>query len=161
MKKRTLILKPSVVNGLVPITFRYFLYAVVVSVVLFLVENILKNFNLIEISFKWWTVLIGLVILVLPSGSKLIKLRRTTYSFYTSHVESEFRFLTIKKHSVPYSQIVDMTLEISLWDRLTKAGNITLHTAEEKTPSLVLYYIRKPEQIEKIIYRMIYHHRKR
>ncbi len=161
MGKRVLILKPSIVNGLLPITFRYFLYAVVVSMVLFLIDYILRNFNLIEFSSRWWIILIGAVILVLPSAAKLIKLHYTTYYFYASHVESEFRFMTIKKHAVPYSQIVDVSVEISLWDRLTRAGNITLHTAEEKAPSLVLYYLRKPEQIEKIIHKMIYHHRRR
>jgi|TARA_Y100000310_G_C20284967_1_gene624423 hypothetical protein len=67
----------------------------------------------------------------------------------------EFEFFIIRTQSVPYTQIVNITTDISIWDRITKSGDIILHTAEDKAPDVVLSYILYPDKVEKSIYRMV------
>jgi len=160
MEKPILVLKPSIPNGLIPIFLKHLFYSLIVGLVLFLVSYVLKWVGVIDFPTSLWIFLIWLAVLLLPTGLHLIRLANIKYYFFRTHVEYEYRLITIKKQSVPYSQIADITVKISLWDRLTNAGNITLHTAEERAPSLVLFYIRDPEKVEKVIYKMLYGKRK-
>jgi len=96
------------------------------------------------------------VILIISLLIKIVILSSTKYYFFNNHITSEFKLIIIKRHSVPYHQIVNIRTDISLWDRFCKAGDIVLHTAEDKDPDLVLNYIKDPEKIERAIYNMIY-----
>ena len=67
----------------------------------------------------------------------------------------EFEFFIIRTKSAHYSHIVNITTDITIWDRITNCGDVILHTAEDKAPDVVLSFIENPEKIEKSIYRLI------
>jgi len=163
MEKPTLVLKPSIINALFPIFVRNLLYSLVLVVILYGVYYILRFFKLVPFSNAaviGFFISLLLVIAILPLCYELIKLVNTTYYFYHTHVSAEFALLAIKKHSVNYSQITNISTDISIWDRLSNAGDITIHTGQEQTPSLILTYISSPRRIEKIIYHLIHKNRK-
>ena len=92
---------------------------------------------------------------LLPSFFVSLKLHFTTYYFHDDHVISEIKFLSIKRHSLPYSKITNITSNISIWDRICNAGDLVLYTAEDKAPDLKLKHIADPEKIEKHIFSLI------
>ncbi|MBR9676250.1 PH domain-containing protein [Candidatus Woesearchaeota archaeon] len=92
---------------------------------------------------------------LIPTIYKFVILYNIKYHFFKTHVLSEFKLLKIDRKSIPYSQVVNITTNISLWDRLCKAGDIILHTADDEAPNLTLYYIDDPVKVEQFIYGMI------
>jgi hypothetical protein len=90
-----------------------------------------------------------------PIIIKIIILANTTYSFFDNHLLREFKLFKIKRHSLPYLQITNISVKVSLWDRFCKAGNIILYTAEDVGPNLVLHYIKEPGKIEEKIYELV------
>ena len=56
---------------------------------------------------------------------------------------------------MPYNQITNITLNVTLWDRICKSGDLTLHTAEDNAPDLKLKFLKSPKHIEKTIYNLI------
>ena len=157
MEKPLLILKPSLVNAILPTFLRNLFYAFILVLILFGIAIVLETFNIVDYPNKvLW--LLGLL-LVISIGSvlvKIINLFNTSYYFFKTHVSREFEFFTVKKQSAPYSQIVNISVDISIWDRVCNAGDITLHTAEDVAPDLILHFIKEPEKIERGIYNLIH-----
>jgi len=157
MEKPLAILKPSLINALAAIFIRNIFYSFIIILVLYGVSILLETFNILDpINKVFWVIIILLLVLIVPLLIQTVILHNTLYYFFRTHVSRELKFFVVKKHSVPYSQIVNITIDISIWDRICKAGDITLHTAEDKTPDLVLHYIKEPEKIEKHIYAMMH-----
>ena len=159
-KKELLTLRPSLLNALVPELSKNLFYALIVGVALLLLYFILSFFKVsfLPSSFQKVLLLLAAVVAGLtfaPLLAKLIVLRNTFYHFYVDHVISEFKFFVVRRFSVPYSQIVNMVVEISIWDRLCRAGDIALFTAEDKHPDFTLKYIRNPQKIEQSLYRLM------
>lgn len=148
MEKALLNLKPNLVNALIPVVLRNLLWALVVSFVLF-----------IFLSLKI-VIIVLFVIFLVPLAIQIILLSSTTYHFFKTRVVSEFKFVMIKRTSVHYNNIVRIATNISIWDRMCKAGDITLHTAEDRTPDLVLKFIDKPRKVENIINGLIRKYKK-
>ena len=159
MEKPLFVTKPHIINGLFPIFLKNLTYSVVFSLILYAVSFILRYFNLINysnaviISF-----LIGLAIVIalVPLFIKIINLGTTTYYFFKNHLVSESGLFGKAKHSVPYSQITDLAIDVSLWDKLCNAGDLTLHTANDQNPDLVLYYLKDIDTIENILNKAIH-----
>lgn len=159
MEKPLLVLKPNIVNALFPLFLRNFFYSFIIVIFLFGLSFVLKQSHIIDYPTRkiiFWLIFFLIAMLIIPLLFKLISLYYTKYYFFKSHVTSEFKFIRIKRYSVPYHQIVNITTRISLWDRICKAGDITLHTAEDKSADLVLYYIKNPMKIESGLYKMIH-----
>lgn len=154
MEKPLFIRKPSMINALLPTFFKSLLAAVIVigfilgiiSILNLLGSNISPNLNFIAIFFPL------LVLTIIPMSIAIFLLSVTKYYFYEDRVVREFKFIIIKKKSVLFSHILNLTVDVSIWDRLTRAGDIVLHTAEDKDPDLVLKYLSQPEKIEHKIY---------
>lgn len=162
MEKPLLILKPSIINALFPIFLKNLFYSFIFVVAVYLINHALKYFNLIHYSdILTITILIVLmfVIPIIPLSYNITKLTNTRYYFYRTHLLSETKILGIEKHSINYSQITNISTVISLWDRISNAGDITLHTGQEQTASLMLSFIRDPHRIEKAIYHLIHKNR--
>lgn len=159
-KKELLTLRPSLLNALVPELTKKFLYGLIVGAALLLLYFILSFFkvNYLPSSFQKTMLLLAVVVAgftFVPLLAKLIILRNTFYHFYVDHVISEFKFFIVRRHSLPYSQMVKMVVEISVWDRLCRAGDIAIFTAEDKHPDVILKYIRNPQKIEQSLYRLM------
>ena len=157
-EKPLLVLRPNFINALVPIFLRNLFYFLIVSSILYGLYFALRSVMVLDFSIR--QIILGLLILsvlivFLPLIIKIIILFNSRYYFYKTYFMKEFEFFIIRTQSVPYTQIVNITTDISIWDRITKSGDIILHTAEDKAPDVVLSYILYPDKVEKSIYRMI------
>lgn len=158
MEKPLMAMKPSIINALLPIFIRNLFFSFIIILVLYAVSQTLITFGVITVAAVDVTIwLVGLLFLfaIAPLVIRIIVLYNTVYYFFKTHAISEFEFIIIKKYSLPYDKISNITVNISIWDRLCRAGDITLHTAEDVTPDLVLKYIKNPRKMEGRVYRMI------
>ena len=158
MEEPLIVLKPNLINALFPVFMKNLWYSVIIVVVLLGIIALLKILKVIAYTYSvifFWMLIVLVVIAVIPMVTKLIVLANTHYYFFRDHLISEFEFINIKRQSLPYHQIVNISTRITLWDRLCKAGDITLHTAEDKTPDLILWYIKNPSIVEAALYKMV------
>ena len=158
MQKPLLILQPSLINAIIPSILKNLFISIIICIaffILYLPLTLLKIivYNTTHIILSLLAVL--LIITIIPLIIELIILKSTRYYFFRTHIIHEFKFINIKRKSVPYSQIVNVSNDISLWDRFCKAGDITLHTAEDEDPDIKLKYIKKPKIVENAIYKMV------
>ncbi|MFH1664331.1 MAG: hypothetical protein ABH986_06040, partial [archaeon] len=126
MEKHLLVLKPSLFNALIPTFIKNLVYSFIVVLILFGVSVLLETVNIINTYSNklFWLIIILIVFSIGPLIIKMIVLFNTNYYLFKTHVLSEFRFLAVKKQSVPYNQIVNISVDISIWDRVCNAGNI-------------------------------------
>lgn len=159
MEKPLLVLKPNIASAIAPIFAKSFLTMLPAGIVLLVIAYLLKSFSIIEASAKATilTVSLGFLALVFfPMKYRLIMLRFTNYHFYKTHVISTFKFIKIKRNSLPYTQITNIRIYVSFWDRICGSGKIALNTAERGAPGLMLYYIKDPYKIEKMLHSLIH-----
>lgn len=159
MEKPLLVLKPNLASAIAPIFAKSFLTMLPFGIVLLIIAYLLKLFNIIENSAKTLILIIILGFLVLVFFSmkyKLLMLRFTKYYFYKTHVVSVFKFIKVKRSSLPYTQITNIKIHVSFWDRICGAGKIALNAAGNGAPSLILCYIKDPYEIEKMLHSLIH-----
>jgi hypothetical protein len=147
--------KPSAINSLIPELIKNMLYAFIYIAPIFLGDFFIKRFNLYPEINQSYFYLAFIIISLIPTLLKAFTLGFTTYYFLEDHVYSEFKFIAINRHSLPYNKITNITTNISIWDRMTNAGDVILHTAEDKHSDLTLKYINNPDELEKFIYQML------
>lgn len=152
-------IKPAVVNALLP----EFVRNVVVPGIAFsglalIVRAMLDSASPIQAVLEvraflgfWALHAVVWSLLLVPFAWALLILSRTTYIFDRYAVTKEFSFLVLRKKTVPYDKIVHLDLNISIWDRISGAGDITLKTAEDNEPDLTLRYVPQPEKVERWI----------
>lgn len=158
MQQPLFVLKPSIVNALVPVFLKKFFYFVIIVSLLLGVEWLLEFFEVIDPSSEDFLIGLGtlsILVLFLPMFFQLLVLYNTKYFFYDTHVVSEFELVIAKRHSTPYHQVVNVTSNVSIWDRFCNAGDLTLHTAEDRLPDLVLQFLKDPNEVEKKLYLLI------
>jgi len=157
-KAPMMVLKPDLINAIFPSFAKNLFWSIILVAILYGVNMLLKLFGIVVISsaFAIPTLLIFAVVLsFVPLIFQIFILANTKYSFYDNHVNSEFKFILIRKRSATYPHIINMTVDISIWDRLCNAGDIIVHTAEENDPDIALRFIKNPEDIETQIYALI------
>lgn len=151
------VMKPNKFNALVPSFFKSLFYSAILVAVFFIASGALMSLGVLQYPFDnvFWSLVILAVLTAFPLLIRMIILLKTTYYFYSGHVSKEFKFFIIKKESVPYSQITNISIDISIWDRICRAGDVILHTAEDKKPDLRLPYMRRPREVERGIYNIM------
>lgn len=157
-EKELFLLKPSILNAVVPIFAKNLFYAILIGGVAFGLYWLIETFGTIDYSMNkaiFWLITFLIVFPTIPSLFKLLILYNTKYIFYKTYIVSEFELLRVKRHSTPYNQIVNISNNVSIWDRFCKAGDVILHTAEDRLPDLTLFYIKNPESIEAKLYQMV------
>lgn len=99
------------------------------------------------------TTLLGSTLAIKP---KLIHLHNTKYDFYDTHVNAQTGFFKKHRDSMPYKQISKLTNNENLWDRLTNASDITLHSSRPgEDQGLTLRSIKNSNEVEEQIYRLL------
>ena len=159
MEKPLLVLKPNLASAIAPIFAKSFLTMLPAGIALLVIAYLLEFFSIIEASARalMLAVIIGFLVLVFFSMKyKLLMLRFTKYYFYKTHVVSVFKFIKVKRISLPYTQITNIKIHVSFWDRICGAGKIALNAAGNGAPSLILYYIKDPYEIEKMLHSLIH-----
>ncbi len=151
------VLRPSLLNALLPSYAKHLFWCILIVGAFVIGSLALSAAGLTKVTLAWGipaSILGAALLAILPSAWKIFVLRNTRYVFYKTHLVSEFKFLTVKRRSVLYSSITNITAEITLWDRLCNAGDIVVHTGEDSEPDLVLQFIPKPEEVEHRIYKL-------
>lgn len=100
--------------------------------------------------------LLLLVIATLPLIATIFTMNFTRYYFFRTHMVKEINIITVRKQSVPYHQIVNITTHISPWGRVWDTGDVVIHTVEETIPDIILAYVKDPNRIESSIYHMVH-----
>jgi len=156
--KPLFVLKPDLMNSLVPEFFFSSFRAAVLTGLVYAVFFFFGLFEKLDMAEYQKIIYPIVVVLVLSLPQLLYRgfiLMMTKYSFYNTHIVYDFSFIIIRKFSVPYHQITNVSLNITIWDRLTKSGNIVIHTADDTTPDLHLNYVSNPEVVERRIYELV------
>lgn len=148
-------IRPSVINALVPeLLSKVIVPGALVSGVAWIISRFTPADSLLGIgvvsqtlsSWQFHAIVWGL--LSLPFLWEMILLSRTKYLLDASSVTREFSLIAVRRLTVPYDKIVHINSDISIWDRISGAGDIHLRTAEDKAPDLVLRFIPKPREVE-------------
>ncbi len=147
-------IKSSPINALLPLFLKhvfwnglFFLFLLVLYV---LVEVVFSLGLLTRVMFYG---ILGTVLLSLLKMSKdIIRVWCTEFRFYSTYVESRYKFFVERVHSVHYANITDIKIERSLWDRVCGVGDIVFHTANDSyersaRKALVVRDVRNPERV--------------
>ncbi len=154
-EKAKLTLKPHLTNALLPLFLKNLVYSAGITITLLLIAFVLELFNIIQINNKIpWSIAIIIILSTISVIYKWTTLMSINYHFYKTHIIKEFKLLYIKREYVPYSQIANITIDISLWDRICSAGDIKIHTSDDSV-DITLKYIENPEKVEKKIYALV------
>ena len=147
-------LRPSVVNALVPeLLGKVIVPGGIITVIGIVLASItpdsipiLASLKAIVSGFGFYLIVWG--VLLIPFVWTIIMLSRTVYRFGSVSVTREFSLISVRRLTVPYDKIVHLKTRISLWDRISGAGDIIIHTAENNAPDLTLRFIPKPQKVE-------------
>lgn len=159
--KALLTLKPHMSNALIPLFIRNLVYSFIIVTgfygLIYLTQIIgvfhIVTFNAMEFYLIF---LISLFLVAfIPLSWKIIILYNTQYFLFSDRIEKNFELLVVRTKSVNYDKIIDITIDISIWDRICRSGDIIFHTAEDKSPELKMSFIKHPERVEDLIYTII------
>lgn len=103
--------------------------------------SIFNNISIVIISIITIKLIIHFVIQILQYNS--IK-----YTFYEDHLEYEDTFLNQHKKTLKYSNIREIEIRRTIWDRMNGYGIIIIYSNAEKSSSngLILYSIKDPQK---------------
>lgn len=152
-------IKPDLVNALGPILARWFVRFSIGGIVAYFLFTTLSDFGYLAIArtpLIFAIVLIVLMLTVLSIKFHLIDLHATKYLFYDTHVAVEKKLLVTRRHSMPYKQISKITNNSSLWDRISRASDMTLRSARpDDVHDVQLKSVKNSEDVEARIYRLL------
>jgi len=159
MEKPLLVLKPNLVSAILPLFARSFAALLPIGITIMILSLLLKFLGFIGNSAKDLIAIVSagfLAIAFFHMKYKLMMLHFTRYYFYKTHVISIFKFIKVRRDSLPYTQIANIKVNVSFWDRICRCGKIALNTAGKRNAGLRLYYIKNPHKIEKMLHSLIY-----
>jgi len=152
-------LRPSLINGFLPLLFKYLGTTAKAGFAFLILAAGARFFGIV--TYEYQTIVIAAIglaigLAILAWLIRFLILPSLQYRFYEDHIEVEQKLLRIQKRTVRYDQITNISTDISLWDRLCNAGDIILHTAEHaEAGDIKLLYIKNPLEIEKKIHSTI------
>lgn len=154
MDKPIFILKPSIFNALFPLFMLNLWRTARFAIPIYLAAAALSLIGWLDTAIPLittWLVIVLLIGAAIPLIYRLIILMNSRYRFYHTHVVAEFKFFIIKSQSVAYDKVTNVSVDISLWDRICNAGDVTLHTADDDTADLTLQYVKDPQSVQDMI----------
>ncbi len=102
----------------------------------------------------FWFIVIGFLLLCVLTFGPWISWRTTHYVFTTHRVLIRRGVLRHVGRDISLQRINDVAFSQSLWDRIVKAGTITIESAGEHGQE-TLSYIPKSDQVQQILNRLI------
>ncbi len=158
MEKPQFVIKPALLNALVPHYARWFWRFGIAAAIVYFIFIGLEQLGMVSVYHP--ALLISVIVVGFLGGfvmvkHRLIGLHNTRYSFYTSHVVRERRFITVKRHSLPYRSITKVENDSSVWDRMTGASDLILHTSHGDQKALVLESVPDSDAVEHRIYALM------
>lgn len=159
MEKPLLVLKPNLLNALLPVFAKSLLRSSFITLILFSLFYFLSTIDIVEYpneSINYFLMSVLAIFSIGPFLIKIVILKNMKYYFYREYVMSEFELFRLDRHAVPYNQITHVGLDISVWDRLSHAGDIKIFAGQETEASLVLHYVSEPKKVENAIFRILH-----
>ena len=100
--------------------------------------------------------LIGITLLysLYKISYELFIIKITKYIFTPYTIEKRSGLFSTTSHSLSYSQITDIELNMSFWDKLCNVGDLVIHTANDSVinkkvkASMILRDIKNPTQLK-------------
>ena len=157
MPQKQFTLKPDLINALLPtFTKNLFRYSIAGVATYYIIQALPSLFVYEHTRLVTAIILVVLLFSFLSIKLAIIRLHRTTYTFYDTHVAQETGFITKQRDSIPYKQISKVINNTTLWDRLTNASNITLKSSRHAdSHDLTLQSIKEANKIEHEIYKLL------
>ena len=159
MPKLVFSVKPDLVNALVPVLARWLFRFSIAGLITYALFSAIANAGLLVIDQTRLIIAVVLIVIVFTFFSikyRLIHLHATTYLFYETHVVVQLKLLSTRRHSMPYKQISKITNNSTLWDRISKASDMTLRSSRpDEVHDLQLRSVKNSEEVEARIYRLL------
>lgn len=152
------VVRSSIFNALFPSYAKNLFYALLILFPLLFLGMLFSMLGFLALTVKELVtlyVITGMAVACFPLIAMIITYLNTEYYFYSDRVVREFRFFVVHQHTVMYAKITNITLKVTLWDRICNAGDITLHTADDNDPDLRLEFIIGPERVQQQLYGLI------
>ncbi len=156
-----MIIKPSILNATGIAFFSYLLrWAAVLAMPLITYLVILSRrpemLGAYVVQRDWaitYYAAICLILTLMALGPKIFRLTRMTYIFDKDHFEKRYDFLNSETESIEYKKIARIDLDKSVWDKITDAADIIVHTASERDPDVILEYVRDAEEVRQFLHK--------
>ena len=163
MEKPLLVLKPSMINALFPILLRSMLLFTIPFFFIYVGLGVIPRSAGLDGLFPSIDILTVLLIIfclsLIPTSLQMLVLANTKYYFFEKHALYEFRLFAVKRHSAPYSRVVNIKVDIGIWDRICNTGTLVLHTAENQRPDLAFKHLKDPLGVEKKVNSLMHKNR--
>ncbi len=117
-------------------------------------ENTINILKIVSLFFTIGAYIILAVSIVL----KIMQYKYINYKFYEKHMVYEDTFLNQHRKNVEYSNVKEVEIRRTIWDRMLNFGVIIIHTNAEngRANGIVVYGLKNPEdeykKIDKIIH---------
>lgn len=156
-KNSEIIVKSNLFNALFLEFIKQFILNLVFFLPLFIIYLLLEYVFKIEFRNIAILSLIGITVLFsfYRISSGLINILLTKYIFTPYTVEKRHGLFTTTSHSLSYSQITDIELNMSFWDKICNVGNLIIHTANDShsenkkiKASMILKDIKNPLKLK-------------
>lgn len=158
MEEPLLVLKPNLKCAIIPLFLKSAFKMIPAGVILLILAFILKFINVVDVTTNdliLTTLIVYFGLSILPMKYKLMNLHFTRYYLYETHIISIFKFITVKRISLPYTQINGIKLHANFWERLFRSGKIALNNSQSGSPGMILLYVKKPYMVEKKLHSLI------
>lgn len=79
----------------------------------------------------------------------------TRYRLSNDRLFLETGVLSMKEDEIILYRVRDLSLSISLWQRLFGVGTVTISSSDKSMPSLVLKNIKHPREVKELIHQQV------
>ena len=158
------IIEQHKINALLPHFLKHLFYNSLIFLTLYLIYFVSKL--IVDLDYDFKIILYGSILTVLFSILKLSKniffIWTHTYVLTRTSIEDRYKFFSEDVHSISYSQITDIQIKKSLWDRICKVGDIYFHTGNDNygdtqnKEHLYLKDVKYPEKVKEEINKRVH-----
>ncbi len=147
-------------------TFVMILFFLMITIFIFISKDIGVKFdinskvNFIEI-LKYICIFIDIVLiikLILNIVFQNMQYKNMSYTFYKDHMIYEDDFLNQHKKNIQYSNIKEVEIRRTIWDRIIGYGIIVIYTNAEndRNNGLIIYSVKNPKEHYEIIDKLVH-----
>ena len=155
------IFKPSLLNAFLPEYVEKLFISFLIFCGIFVIFYIINLFFLIvEVGILLIVsiIFLNLIFAFIISIKKFIKIYNTQYILHKHRIEQKYQFFKIETNFVPYDQIVDIKVNMTIWDRVCRVSDMKLILRfnnnlgkEGDKYGMLIKDVKKPEELKKKI----------
>lgn len=77
----------------------------------------------------------------------------TKYSLSKDRIFIDTGFLNLNEEEILLYRVLDVSLKLSLWQRIFKVGSVFVKSSDQTTPLLEIRNVKKPKEVKELIYK--------